>query len=233
MASYLTRFAIPASAVPVLAALPAEQKPIAVQVPGSEAYKVQHELKKAEIIPTVINEFLPSFVLDAKWSSDNYADLGNTLKVDAAQDEPSIKIHPISGSSALADDVTYTITITDPDAPSRDDPKWSEICHFIATGVSVSTNISDSSSESVTLSGLKEIMPYKAPGPPPKTGKHRYVFLVFAPANGTSDSLNLTKPADRKHWGTGKEGNGVRDWALDNGLEPVAANFIYAQNEEQ
>lgn len=97
-------------------------------------------------------------------------------------------------------------------------------------------------------------MPWKAPGPPPKTGKHRYIFLLFAPTNGTTDRLNLTKPEDRQHWGTGKERHGVRDWAINNGLAPVgkapwtficldlladsadsllAANFFYAQNEEQ
>ena len=64
-------------------------------------------------------------------------------------------------------------------------------------------------------------MEYKPPGPPPKTGKHRYVFLDFVPANGTSQPLNLTKPSDRQHWGTGKEREGVRHWEKENGLVPV------------
>lgn len=71
------------------------------------------------------------------------------------------------------------------------------------------------------------------PGPPPKTGKHRYVFLAFAPANGTSQPLNLTKLSGRQHWGTGKEREGVRHWAKENGLVPVAGNFIYSQNKKQ
>lgn len=73
---------------------------------------------------------------------------------------------------------------------------------------------------------------YKPPGPPPKTGKHRYVFLVFAPKNGTTEQLKLSKPKDRQHWGYEKEG-GVRDWAESNGLVPVAANFVYAKNKKQ
>lgn len=116
--------------------------------------------------------------------------------------------------------VTYVVTLTDPDAPSRDNPKWAEMCHFIATGLALSSS-ADGSCSSIQLSELKDIMPYKPPGPPPKTGKHRYVFLIFAAANGTTDTLDLTKPKDRQHWGTGKERHGVRDWAHENGLLPV------------
>ncbi|KAH6638647.1 phosphatidylethanolamine-binding protein, partial [Truncatella angustata] len=191
-------------------------------------------LKKAEIIPTVIDDFLPTLIMGAQWSSKDYAELGNTLEVKKVRDEPTITLN---GSSTFSPNLcrastTYTVTLTDPDAPSRDNPKWAEMCHFIATGLVLSSSAGGSCTH-VQLSNLKDIMPYKPPGPPEKTGKHRYVFLVFAPANGTSEALNLTKPADRQHWGTGKERHGVRDWAHLNGLVPVAANFIYAQNKKQ
>ncbi|KAI0846862.1 PEBP-like protein [Daldinia vernicosa] len=198
----------------------------------SDVYEVQHELKKAEIFPTVVDKFLPSFLLDAEWPSGERTELGNTVKVDDVQDEPTITVRQSHSSLLSAEQrssVTYTIIITDPDAPSRDNPEWSEFCHFIATGV----DISSSEPAALRLSSLKDIIPYKPPGPPPKTGKHRYVFLLLAPANGTTDPLHLTKPEDRKHWGTGKARHGVRDWAKENGLKPVAANFIYAQNEAQ
>lgn len=43
----------------------------------------------------------------------------------------------------------------------------------------------------------------------------------------------MSKPTDRQHWGTGDEGGGVRDWAKENELVPVAANFIYSQHKKQ
>ncbi|KAI0111525.1 PEBP-like protein [Daldinia grandis] len=186
----------------------------------SDVHKVQYELKKAEIFPTVIDKFLPLFLLDAEWPSGERTELGNTVKVDDVQDEPTITVrrsHSSSSSGEKRSGVTYTIAITDPDAPSRDNPEWSEFCHFVAAGV----DIPSSESAALRLSSLKDIMPYKPPSPPPKTGKHRYVFLLFAPANGTTDPLYLTKPEDRKHWGTGKARRGVRDWARKNGLKPV------------
>lgn len=144
------------------------------------------------------------------------------MKVNKVQNEPKIILRSASASSPdlCKVNTTYTVTLTDPDAPSRGNPKWSEMCHFIATGLVLSSS-ADANCADVQLSELKDIMPYKPPGPPPKTGKHRYVFLVFAPANGTSEPLNLTKPEERQHWGTGKERHGVRNWANANGLAPV------------
>ncbi|KAK8034510.1 carboxypeptidase Y inhibitor [Apiospora rasikravindrae] len=200
----------------------------------SKLHMVQEELKEAEIIPTVIDDFTPSFILDAEWSSSNYASLGNTMKVKKLQHAPHITLSEASDSKAslCGSNMTYIVTLTDPDAPSRDNPKWSEMCHFIATGLTLSSP-SDTACSKVHFTDLQDIIPYKPPGPPPKTGKHRYVFLAFAPANGTTEPIHVSKPEDRQHWGTGKEGHGVRDWAKANGLKPVAANFIYAKNKKQ
>ncbi|KAH6867575.1 carboxypeptidase Y inhibitor [Thelonectria olida] len=199
--------------------------------PGNDYMShIRQKLEDAEIIPTVVDDFTPILVLDAKWKSDS-ASLGNTLNPADLQSPPSV--HLVKPESQLHSDIkvapgsTFVLTLTDPDAPSRDNPKWSEFCHWIATGVSLSSSSEDSGHH------LQDIIKYKPPGPPPKTGKHRYVFLVFVLANGTTDKLHLTKPEGRKHWGSDHTGHGVREWAHENGLIPVAANFIYAQNDEQ
>ena len=136
------------------------------------------------------------------------------------------------------------LTLTDPDAPSRDNPEWSEMCHWIVANISTAQQtfsvlsipefgLSVEADKDKVTEGLDDVVEYKPPGPPPKTGKHRYVFLVFAPRNGTTEPLQLSRPESRRHWGTGREGGGVREWAGENGLVPVAANFIYSQNEKQ
>jgi phosphatidylethanolamine-binding protein (PEBP) family uncharacterized protein len=124
--------------------------------------------------------------------------------------------------------MSYVITLTDPDAPSRDNPKWSEMCHWIAANVSLSHSPSHRHDNRPD-----DVMSYKPPGPPPKTGKHRYVFLVFAPRNGTAEPLHLEKLKERRHWGTGEERGGVRSWAEGNGLVAVGAEFVYAENRKQ
>jgi len=196
-------------------AAPTEQQEPLIGEPDERFLSVRDALKKAEIIPTVIDDFLPTLTLSVSWPKKE-ADLGNTLKVKHVQDAPDLTL--AGNGSKKTSNTTYVVTLTDPDAPSRENPEWSEMCHWIITG---------------TTNKTEEVMPYKPPGPPPKTGKHRYVFLVFAPANGTTESLNLTKPSDRKHWGSGEERVGVAWWAEQNGLAAVGANFIYAKHKKQ
>ncbi|KAK4164328.1 phosphatidylethanolamine-binding protein [Cladorrhinum sp. PSN259] len=191
------------------------------------AKQVRDELKKSEVIPTVVDDFIPSLLLSVSWPNTNQeASLGNTLKPDDLQDAPSVSVKPIAPLNSSGEGETNLVIVTtDPDAPSRDDPKWSEFCHWIG--------VTSSSSEGKALK-LDDVMPYKPPGPPEKTGKHRYVFLALVPANGTTEELSLSKPSERKHWGYGDDGvKGVREWAGENGLVVVAANFIYAQNKKQ
>ena len=184
----------------------------------------------------VIDDFLPSLTLSVAWSDDS-AKLGNTIKPKHLQKRPTITLH--DETSSIKSNLSYIVALTDPDAPSRDNPEWSEMCHWIAANVTLSKNtlsilpLPEFGLTAQTTSGPDDVMEYKPPGPPPKTGKHRYVFLVFAPKNGTTEPLHLSKPKDRQHWGTGEEGGGVRDWAKENELVPVAANFIYAKNKKQ
>lgn len=170
----------------------------------------------------MVDDFVPSLLLDAKWSSENRASLGNTLKPGKLQDAPSIFL-----GGHRSHQVDTVVILTDPDAPSRKDPKWAEVCHWIARShvpPSAQTDGEfDESAPSHSL-GLEDIMPYKPPGPPEGTGKHRYVFLALVPRNGTTERLHPTKPGDRKHWGYDSddgETRGVREWARENGLVPV------------
>ena len=73
-----------------------------------------------------------------------------------------------------------------------------------------------------------ELVEYLPPSPPPKTGKHRYVFVLLE-----GKTNHLRTPKERPHWGYGKVRHGVRDWAEENQLEVVGANFFYAANKKQ
>lgn len=98
------------------------------------------------------------------------------------------------------------LALTDPDAPSRKDPKWSQVCHWLGT---------------LKEDKVKELVEYKPPAPPEKTGKHRYVVVVMVPANGTTEELELEVPSDRRHWGYEGERSGVREFGVRNGLKVI------------
>jgi len=204
------------------------------------AQAVREKLRQAEIIPTVIDDFLPSLGLHATWPSKERALLGNIISPNKLQDEPSIALHDMqAASSSSSSEVTYVIALTDPDAPSHDKPKWSEFCHWVASGTLEPALCDPKDPEpcAPVLTDLDEVVSYKPPAPPQGTGPHRYVLLAFVPSNGTTDRLHLSRPEGRKRWGFDPphkgETKGVREWAEENGLAPVGANFIYAKHERQ
>lgn len=70
----------------------------------------------------------------------------------------------------------------------------------------------------------KELMSYLPPTPPPKTGYHRYVFVLLAPNekhDQSDEQQKIKKPEERAHWGYGTVGKGVQKWAEDNELIAV------------
>ncbi|KAI9714179.1 MAG: hypothetical protein M1828_001194 [Chrysothrix sp. TS-e1954] len=216
--------------------------------------KVVHALEKAEIIPTVLDPFVPKYFLQLVWPKGHTA-LGNTLKPKHMTNRPRIATvaershHGSQGKNWAASPHNIVLTMTDPDAPSRESPIYSEMCHFIlhiylpkswpsATSAGDETTIFDIDLEEMHTSRednvaiphpsalprpiYNPIVEYKPPGPPPKTGKHRYVFTAFLPANLTSDPLlHLTAPKERVFWGSDEVGGGVRGWAKENDLVPV------------
>ncbi|KAI5808098.1 phosphatidylethanolamine-binding protein [Peziza echinospora] len=191
---------------------------------------IRETLKKHEIIPDVIDDFTPATMISVSYPSKKEVTLGNTLSPKETQDVPKIQITP----EAADDDSKYTLVLTDPDAPSREDPKWSEFCHWISSDIklpSIEAIASAQSLEEASPKKGKDVVDYMGPAPPEGTGKHRYVFLLYrnGPKTGT-----LTGPADhRKNWGGDKPRHGARQWAKENDLTLVGANFFFAQNSKQ
>lgn len=156
--------------------------------------------------------------------------MGNTLKPSETQVRP--EIHATfnaddSESVGSSDLFTYTLVMTDPDAPSRTDKTYSEYAHHIVTGLKLSSASSDFAA--IDFSTGNEILPYMGPAPPEKTGKHRYVYILFRETQGSPKSYE----GERARWGTETPGTGVRSWAAKHGLIPIAANFYFAQNDVQ
>lgn len=177
-------------------------------------------LEKANIIPTILDPFTPLLTLNVTWKKAT-AELGNSVKPKKAKKQPSIDLFDVvpSGTRSVNNDkIQLTIALTDPDAPSAQDPEWSQMCHWIATDAKLSPAGDE---DEFTSSSLTDILPYKPPGPPPSTGPHRYIFVALAPLNGTTERLNLSVPGSRKRWGFEGERAGLREWARENGLGVV------------
>ncbi|KAK6342869.1 hypothetical protein TWF718_008250 [Orbilia javanica] len=133
-------------------------------------------LRNDGVIPDVIDDFTPSALIQAEFPSGKEIQLGNTLKVAATQDQPRVILTPVDAPSE-SEDTKYTLCLT-------------EFCHWLVTDVQQPT------SGPLDLKNAKELMEYMGPAPPAKTGKHRYVLLLFK--NGKLEPQRLD---GRKKWG--------------------------------
>lgn len=183
-------------------------------------------LTEHRIVPDVLspNHIKPIGVLSAEYSNDNPVAMGNQLTVKNTRSRPTVHFAPQDASLKATD--RLTLVVTDPDAPSRNDKKWSEFCHYVESDIKVSET------EGGILENGKVLKSYVGPAPPLGSGPHRYVFLLFKqPA--FSDSSKYTPIKDRPNWGFGTPATGVEKWAIENQLLPIAVNFFYAEHSQQ
>ena len=113
-------------------------------------------LKTDEIIPDVIPasySFTPSVLFSIVWPAEGLEIvLGDKVQREKTLEEPEIKLQPLIAPIADVDDsarggtvveeeeeagnVKYTLVMTDPDAPSREDPKFGQWRHWVVSQIS-------------------------------------------------------------------------------------------------
>lgn len=199
-------------------------------------------LLKHGILEDVIQEadFKPWGVLAGEFSSDSPIAMGNTLSAKDTQSRPTVQfnLNPEEGAPRVSDKDLFTLVITDPDAPSRSDHKWSEFCHYIEADIKILDQTATATSGKVSepqfvcskLNSGTELVSYHGPAPPKGTGKHRYVLLLYKQPAGVVSS-KFTEVKDRPNWGYGTPATGVKKWASENNLKPIAANFFLVENK--
>ncbi|KAL1980888.1 hypothetical protein VTN96DRAFT_3345 [Rasamsonia emersonii] len=203
------------------------------QVMINKDISVQSETRNALlaslIIPDVLDDFLPQYSLQITYpATHTTVQLGNQVQPSQVHSTPVFDFRPLGSSSLSADtnNKTFTLILTDPDARSRKNPDWSEMCHWIVTNITSPELVMPGNPDrSPTPAVLKTYLP---PGPPKGTGWHRYVFVLLA--GDANEARNLQAPKDRKHWGYGRVRHGIRDWAQDNKLKILSANFFYSMS---
>lgn len=125
-------------------------------------------LEKANLVPgsaasIIPSSFKPSTKLNVTFG-DKLVDLGNFFRAGECKIAPNLSFKPEGGASSSA---SYTLILTDPDAPTPDDPKFAFWRHWILTGLQPLSG--DSGQVAVTKGPVTE---YLGPGP-----KDEYAFL--------------------------------------------------------
>ena len=109
----------------------------------------------------------------------------------------------------------YTVVMTDPDAPSREEPTYREWLHWVVVNVPGSGRVAEGQSH----------FGYVGAGPPPDTGLHRYVVLVYKQGDRIEPS-ETPRPSTQQ---SDRPKSNVRAFASKYGLKLVAGNFFQAE----
>ncbi|KAI9681172.1 MAG: hypothetical protein M1817_002454 [Caeruleum heppii] len=208
--------------------VPATEAPRELYYGASCLKDVHLELLKSGIIPEVIDDFDPTVAVYPSWPANRTAvNFGNIVPIPVASPQPVVRFQAPKHADR---DVRYTLVMTDPDAPSRLNFSSAEIAHWIITNITLSKGVPSAPELERLEDGPDALLSYNGPRPPPGSGAHRYVLILFKPASPTGNNDNLIVPSERRQWGTGQVRQGARPWAKLNGLVPVGANYFQAQN---
>ncbi|KAJ8923657.1 hypothetical protein NQ315_010237 [Exocentrus adspersus] len=167
-------------------------------------------MEQQQVVPDVV-DVAPEQVAEVKYSSGVTVNLGNVLTPTQVKDQPNVTWE--ADSSAF-----YTLCMTDPDAPSRQEPKFREWHHWLVGNIPGSD-----------VSKGEVLSEYVGSGPPPKTGLHRYVFLIYK-QNG---KLNFDEKRLTNRSGDNRGCFSIRKFAEKYKLgQPIAGNFYQAEYDD-
>lgn len=162
------------------------------------------------VIPDVIDK-MPAAVLDVTYPNNLTVEIGKVLTPTLVKDPPTVKWDAESNAF-------YTLCMTDPDAPSRKEPKFREWHHWLVGNIPGSD-----------VSKGEVLSEYIGSGPPEGTGLHRYVFLLYKqPEKLTFDEERLTN----------KSGDNRAKFAIKKFAEkyklghPIAGNMYQAEFDD-
>ncbi|XP_038217414.1 protein D2-like isoform X2 [Zerene cesonia] len=162
------------------------------------------------VVPDVVPK-APSALITVKYPSGVEVKEGNVLTPTKVKDVPSV-------SWEASSDAFYTLAMTDPDAPSRKEPKFREWHHWLVGNV-----------PGQNVAGGETLSAYIGSGPPEGTGLHRYVFLVYKQPG----KLSFDEPRLPNTSGDKRGGFSIAKFAEKYNLgDPIAGNFYQAEYDD-
>lgn len=173
---------------------------------------LQSLFKKHCVVPDVINTS-PSELISIQYSSSLHnIDTGKELTPTQVKDKPVVKW-------AAKEDEYYVLAMVDPDAPSREKPKFREWHHWLVGNI-----------HGGDLNKGEVLSDYIGSGPPKGTGLHRYVFLIYKQPEKCDFSKIPKLPSNSGD----KRGNfSITKFSQQFNLgPPVAGNFFVAQYDD-
>ncbi|XP_076308229.1 protein D3-like isoform X2 [Tachypleus tridentatus] len=172
--------------------------------------RVHKVMEENEVVPDVL-DVAPTHLLEVKYG-DCEVNLGNELTPTQVKDPPTYINYPYEA------DAFYTLCMTDPDAPSRQNSKFREWHHWLIVNI-----------PGKDICKGEVLSEYIGSAPPKGTGLHRYVFVVYKQPECLNPTEKRLTNTSGHHRGNFK----IQDFAAKYRLgDPWAGNFYQAQWDE-
>lgn len=185
-------------------------------MPPNEDIKKPHQdvsadpISLLDIVPDVLDHLPSSPPLNLTYVNTAVTP-GEELTPTQVKDGPLLTYH-------AEQDSWYLACMTDPDAPSRTEPKFREFLHWLVGNIPGSD---------VTAGDV--LAEYVGAGPPQGTGLHRYVVLLYKQPG----KISFTEPRLTNRSTEGRRMFSVKKFALKYNLgDPVAVNVFQAKWDE-
>lgn len=162
-------------------------------------------------MPDILDDVNFKNELNIKYSkSGKTVALGNEIGPKDVRDIPDVEFNADENGY-------YTLLLTDPDAPSRQNPIRREWLHWLVVNIPGND-----------ISKGETINEYVGSGPPKGTGLHRYVTLVFK----QTGKLEFDEPRHSNTDGN-RAGFSTKNFAQKYNLSgPIAGNFFQAKFDD-
>ncbi|XP_058837340.1 protein D3-like [Topomyia yanbarensis] len=185
-----------------------------LEINGSDILNDAHiyrSFASNEVVPDLVDE-APDCWLRIAFKSGREVEGGNRLTPTQTKSIPALTFNTNDRSF-------YTLIMTDPDAPSRDDPRHREFVHWIVGNI-----------QGNDMDRAETLVDYIGAAPSKGTGLHRYVFLLYehpGRLNFTNEiKLSSRCRNPRRYFST-------RNFARIYGLTNLwAGNFFQAQYDD-
>ncbi|XP_037795333.1 protein D2-like [Penaeus monodon] len=163
-------------------------------------------MEQHEVVPDVLDE-VPPDVVQIKYAEAEVNN-GNVLTPTQVFSPPTYMSWPAK------ENALYTLCMTDPDAPSRQEPKFREFHHWLVVNIPGSD-----------FARGNVLSDYVGSGPPKGTGLHRYVFIVYEQPG----ALECDEPIISKNSADHRRSFSIRKFAAKYNLRLSAGNFYQAE----
>nr|XP_045607986.1 protein D2-like [Procambarus clarkii]XP_045607987.1 protein D2-like [Procambarus clarkii] len=163
-------------------------------------------MEEHRVVPDVVDAAPPA-LLQVKYGALEVSE-GNVLT------PTQVVTSPTHLSWPREDNALYTLCLTDPDAPSRDDPKVREVLHWLVVNI-----------PGCDPAAGDTLAHFVGSGPPSGTGLHRYVYLVYRQPG----RLDCDEPRIPNNTAEHRRNFSIRNFAAKYKLQLVAGNFYQAE----